>query len=387
MSSSSKQSAAKAKKTGKGVLAAALKKKTRTKVIEVSLSTKKTPAKAGGQPAPKTRAKTAQSPARAKGFSKTASRPARSQNKAQKNTRAEQTKPQPPKAAAQPLQAAAAVSETANEMFVQPNLNVLKHFRRAAKETRKQLREKARELSKRSGFLAKAPKKGKRYAIDLRVHSPGTEGYLAPSGVDAAIAIVRLARVKGLTLLGLTDQYNASHVDQVKALAQNTSLTVLPGLDLCCRIGHCEEAQITALFPETHTSADLFQVLELLRVPPSAYGKTGYCIRLPFADVVDIVEQNGGVIIPSRVDRTPYSQLAIPTLVNEFGFHVFDLAYPDNPEYFRERWPQGGFSFFSFSGANSLGQIGNRASKLRLENPGFAAIRELVKRRAGSSAQ
>jgi hypothetical protein len=74
-------------------------------------------------------------------------------------------------------------------------------------------------------------------------------------------------------------------------------------------------------------------------------------------------------------------------LVDDFGFHVFDLVYPDSPECFREKWPDGGFSFFSFSGANSLGQIGNRASKLRLLTPGFAGIKELVQRRTAAINQ
>lgn len=246
--------------------------------------------------------------------------------------------------------------------------------------SRQRARQGKRKIEEK-GFLAKPPKEGKRYTFDLRIHSPGTMGYFSTGGVEAGSAIIRLARVKGIHIIGLTDYYNASYVDEVQNVAAQSRVILIPGLDFKCVIGSCRQAYTTALFPERIQAKDLFQVLNELKVPESAYGRRDYCIEVSFSQVVEIVEAHGGVIIPSRLDKTPYRQLAIPTLVEEFGFHAFDLVHPDHLEFFRERWPNGEFTFLSFSNANALAQIGSRIVKAKLVSPGFAGIKKLVERR------
>src|SRR5262249_17492909 len=147
-------------------------------------------------------------------------------------------------------------------------------------------------------------------------------------------------------------------------IATKTNLTILPGVDLCCQIGSCREGYVIALFPEMTTSADIFAMLDELKVPQTAYGHKDYCVELPFGEVIRIVESRGGAVIPSRIDKTPYRQLAIPVLVEEFGIHTFDLVHPENTEFFSDRWPGGRFTFFSFSNANALAQIGSRMAKV-----------------------
>ena len=94
-----------------------------------------------------------------------------------------------------------------------------------------------------------------------------------------------------------------------------------------------------------------------------------------------IIESKGGVVIPSHVDKTPNRQSAIAELIERYGFHCFDLVHPENTEYFKDFWPDGGFTFFSFSNANSLAQVGTRVTKARLLNPTFDGIKQLVARR------
>ena len=267
------------------------------------------------------------------------------------------------------------------QMPVSPSMALLKPFREAATKNKKLREEKERKRNNAKSFLAKPQRKGRRYTVDLRIHTPGTLGFFSTGGVAAAPALVRLAKVKGLSIIGLTDWYNASYIDAVKETAEQSKITVIPGVDIKCKISECDEIAIIALFPETHSSAEVFRVLEELGVPSSAYGRPDYCIDLSFSEVIKIVEKNEGVIIPSRVDKTPYRHLAIPALVEEYGIHAFDLVHPDNPQFFKENWPSGGFTFFSFSNANALGQIGSRTSDLRLSNAGFQGIKELVQRR------
>ena len=233
-----------------------------------------------------------------------------------------------------------------------------------------------------ANFLFKYPAKGKRYKLDLRIHTPGTIGYFQSGGIEPGPALVRLAKVKGLNVIGLTDFCNASFLDSVQnAAASDPDLSIIPCLDLCCSVGPCKDLCVTALFPESYRSADLFRILDELGVPKEARGRADYCLPNNFGEIVNVVERNGGVLLPTRIDKTPYRQLAINTLVDEYKFHAFDLVHQDSLDFFKQRWPAGQFVFFTFSNASSLAQIGTRLSKVRMLQPGFAGIKELIQRR------
>ncbi|MCB0345811.1 MAG: hypothetical protein KDD66_11890, partial [Bdellovibrionales bacterium] len=167
-------------------------------------------------------------------------------------------------------------AEAQAEMQKTPDLAKLRAFQKAQKKS-KELADKTRKSGvKGKKFLAKTPRKGKTYTIDLRVHTPGTIGYFSTGGIDTGEALVRLAGVKKLDLIAITDYYNADYVDVVAKCAQKTKLTVVPGIDLCCQIGACREVYVTALFPETYTSEKLSVVLEELDVPEAARGREDY---------------------------------------------------------------------------------------------------------------
>lgn len=435
----------KTKKTDKAVVGRSLAKKRSVKVVDVKLasdkkkkrksasksSTKKTPVKKASTKKAANKKNSAKKNAASKRTSVskkkaiTKKKTASSTKKPVRNTKAKQAKPSketkskakkvetkkkstvskkvaatkskkakvPAKAkkteAAAPKKTVAVVEKAKEEKVVEginpdlrsPSMKLLRPFRTAAKENRKLLRARATSRRRSSSFIAKPPKKGKKYLLDLRVHSPGSQGYFSPGGVEPGPAIIRLARVKGLDAIGLTDYYNASFIDEVKETAWKAGVRVIPGVDLCCEVAGCCEIFVTVLFPEYATAAHIFHVLNELEVPESAYGRPDYLLRKPFADVVKIVETHGGVLIPSRVDKTPYRQLAIPTLVEEFGLHAFDLVHPENPEFFQKHWPDGEFTFFAFSNAHALGQIGNRGNKVKLAEPGFQGIKDRVQRR------
>jgi hypothetical protein len=263
-----------------------------------------------------------------------------------------------------------------------PTPEMLKNFRRACKASRVQAKQ-GKSVGKTSGsFMAKPIKTGKKYLVDLRVHSPGTEGYFSVGGVDPGPAVVSLAKVKGLDVIAVTDYFNASYIDIVRQSAERTKMNVIPGVTLRCAIGACREVYLIALFPETNTGADIFALLTELGVPKEMYGHGDYCLDLPFEEILKTIESRGGVAIPSRLDKTPYRLLSATSLIEDYGFHAFDLVYPDNTEYFKDRWPGGEFTFLTFSKANALGQIGSRVAKIRLVEPGFAGIKALVRRRA-----
>jgi len=98
------------------------------------------------------------------------------------------------------------------------------------------------------------------YVVDLRVHSPTALGWRKVEGIDSAPAMVRLAKVKGLDVLALTDFYSGAFIDKVREAADCQDLLVLSGFDLRCQLGICDDAEFTCLLPDDYNS-DLVQNL------------------------------------------------------------------------------------------------------------------------------
>jgi PHP family Zn ribbon phosphoesterase len=216
--------------------------------------------------------------------------------------------------------------------------------------------------------------------MDLRVHSPASLGYLGVEGLDSAPAIVRLAKVKGLDVIAITDFFSGDFVDRMVNAAKDSPLTVIPGVGVRCKVGPCDDVVLSCLFPEAVTTSDINAFLDTLQVPISMRGKPNYLVTLPLEKILAALESCNGVAIPSRLDKTPHRMAALPTLVEEYGFRAFDLAYADSAALFKKRWPKIKFHLFTFSDANALAQIGSRNARVKLTNPGFEGIKEMVAR-------
>lgn len=273
------------------------------------------------------------------------------------------------------------------EMPKNPTAQQLKTFQRLQKKSRELAKKRVTKGVSKAGFLAKPGRKGKKYNIDLRIHSPASEGYFSTGGVETSEALVRLAKVKGLHMISVTDFYDCTAIDSVRACAEKSGISVIPGLDLRCKIGACSEVFITALFPEECETKSLAQLLDALNVPVSAGGDQTYVVERDFSEVLELIESRGGIAIPTRMDKTPYRQLALPALINDYGFRAFDLVHPENTEYFQLNWPTGGFNFLTFSNANSLAQVGGRTSTVKLPEPGFAGLREVLGRNLSGDSE
>ena len=231
-----------------------------------------------------------------------------------------------------------------------------------------------------SSQIEKTKTRAKSYVLDLRVQSPASNTYLGVDGLDSAPAIVRLAKVKGLDVIAITDFYSAEFVDRMVEAAKTSPLTVIPGVSLRCKVRTCSEVILSCLFPETVTSADIESFLREIQVPSTARGDAEFVVPVSLDQVLHALSKFQGIAIPSRLDKTPHRSSVIPELVETYGFRAFDLAYADSASYFKKRWPKMKFQLFTFSDANALAQIGSRNVKVKLHNPGFAGIRELADR-------
>ncbi len=222
---------------------------------------------------------------------------------------------------------------------------------------------------------------GHSYLIDLRIHSPRSLGYMAIDGIDTAPAVVRLAKVKGLDYIAVTDYFSGSSIDSVRAASIGTPVTVIPGTVIHCTLPECRDVYLTCLFPESFGTKEVESFLRELGVPQEAAGDGDFVLELGFDTILQILEGHGGIAIPTTMDKTPYRKAAIPTLVEKYGFRVFDLSYyPDSVAFFEKNWPELKFNLLSFSSAQALAQIGNRNSRVTLEDSGFAGIHQMALR-------
>ncbi len=224
--------------------------------------------------------------------------------------------------------------------------------------------------------------RSKNYVMDLRIHSPASLGYMGIEGIDTAPALVRLAQVKGLDVIAITDYYSGAFIDRILEAARDTSLLVIPGVVIRCAIPSCDDVNLSCLFPQEYGTERLEQFLEQLGIPRAAFGDRNYVVRQELSTILKVLESSNGVALPSRMDKTPYRVSAIPSLVETYGFRAFDLAYADSVKLFKQRWPKIKFQLFSFSNANALAQVGNRIAKVKMPEATFAGVRDLIARQA-----
>jgi hypothetical protein len=228
--------------------------------------------------------------------------------------------------------------------------------------------------------VEKTKTRQKSYVMDLRVQSPASMGYFGVDGLDSAPAIVRLAKVKGLDLIAITDFYSGEFIDRMVIAAKSSPLTVISGVSVRCRIKTCSDVIISCLFPESITSAGIADFLRELNVPTEARGNPDYVMTATIDQLLHALSTRNGIAIPSRLDKTPHRMSIIPELVETYGFRAFDLAYMDSAAFFKKRWPKLKFHLFTFSDANALAQIGTRNAKVKMPTPGFEGLRGLIAR-------
>ncbi|NLF25759.1 MAG: hypothetical protein GX589_08925, partial [Deltaproteobacteria bacterium] len=133
-----------------------------------------------------------------------------------------------------------------------------------------------------SAKVEKTRGRNKSYLIDLRIHSPSSLGYLNLDGIDTAPALVRLAKVKGLDVIAVTDYYAVDYLERVLEAGQNSSVVILPGVVVRCQVEGCDDVVLSCLFPESAGSQSVRALLRALKVPAHARGRHDYIVDLAF---------------------------------------------------------------------------------------------------------
>ena len=228
--------------------------------------------------------------------------------------------------------------------------------------------------------VLKTNSKNKNYLLDLRIQSPESLGLMGLGGIDAAPALIRLSRAKGIDVIGLADYFSGAFIDRAVAASAGSGVTVIPGVVIRCKLPVCADISLLCLFEDNTTSAMIADFLRAIGVEDKNFGRKDLVLNLPFETIVAELDKRGALCIPTRMDKTPYRLLAIAELVEKYGFRAFDVCYPETTKLFKTRWPKTKFQFLSFSNASALAQVGSRVAKMKLSSPGFSSIKENILR-------
>ena len=230
--------------------------------------------------------------------------------------------------------------------------------------------------------ILKSTSRTKSYLLDLRIQSPESLGLMGLGGLDAAPALIRLSRAKGIDVIGVADYFTGAFIDRAVAASNGSGVTVIPGVVIRCTIASCNDVSLLCLFDESTTSALVTDFLKALGVSEKNFGNKDLVLNIPLQKILAELDSRGAFCIPTRMDKTPYRMLAIRELVEKFGFRAFDVCYPETTKIFKTQWPKTKFQFLSFSNASALAQVGSRVAKMKLSSPLFASIKDSILREA-----
>lgn len=168
---------------------------------------------------------------------------------------------------------------------------------------------------------------------DFHIHSalsPCADEDMTPNN------IVNMARLKGLSMIAVTDHNSCGNLRAVMQVAANDPL-VLPGIE----IETAEEVHILGYFPSLEQAEAMETVVKehLPFIPnrPEIFGRQLYmdaddtvtgeeegllvtATTLGVADVFSMVQNLGGVAVPAHIDRGSYS------ILSNLGFLPPELA-------------------------------------------------------------
>ncbi len=234
---------------------------------------------------------------------------------------------------------------------------------------------------------------------DLHIHSclsPCADLMMSPK------RIVEMAVKKGLDMIAICDHNSAENINAALKVAQNTALTVFPGMEITT----VEEVHVIGIFPSYdailsmqesvyarlapgENKADLFgeQIIanEIDEVEGYNHrlliGATNFSIE----EVVQEIHDLQGLAIASHVDREVYSIIGqlgfIPDGLDLDALEISSLVTYDEAA---RRIPQlTNYPVVECSDAHNLEDIGQRTTKFWIEKPTIDEIRNAFQKKEG----
>ena len=251
-----------------------------------------------------------------------------------------------------------------------------------------------------SGGTRPGEKAGSRgWWYDLHIHS-----CLSPCADDdmTPCDIVRMARLKGLDVIALTDHNSCANCAAAMAAGEREGVLVLPGMELCTR----EEIHVVCLFAELPGALGFAGQVEArlpdIRNRPEIFGRQlrmdewdGLAGEEPrllltaadigFGEAAAKAAARGGAAFPAPIDRPALGAIGVqgwqppgnPYAAAELS------AGCDREVFLRARKDTAGLRILVDSDAHSLGRISERSHCLALPELSRRAVVEAVRNPPG----
>jgi PHP family Zn ribbon phosphoesterase len=166
--------------------------------------------------------------------------------------------------------------------------------------------------------------------VDLHCHTPASKCFLDKNA--SAADIVQAALDAGLDAIAITDHNTGDWIDRVKQAAQDTGLTVFPGVEITAS----EAFHIVALFDTEQGTADVASLLGALDITPQEQGRTDALCTHGAHKIIEKIVDRGGLAILAHIDEprgafTTLSGNPLIRLFNEAAYTAVETATGELP--------------------------------------------------------
>lgn len=226
-----------------------------------------------------------------------------------------------------------------------------------------------------------------RLYYDLHMHSclsPCGDNDMTPNN------IVNMALIKDLDVIALSDHNTAKNIMAVKAVASETPLLVLPGIE----VNTSEEVHMLCLFEEFSACLSfgdyLYDLLPPISNKPQIFGEQLImnqedqvteqldkllinAANLSIDQLLKVMPEYGGLAIPAHVDRSSYSIISnLGYIPEEYHFPCIEVKQPPFQGYFPG-------NILTNSDAHYLEDIAEREHFLEVEEKSVKAVLDAVR--------
>ncbi|MEA3310272.1 MAG: PHP domain-containing protein [Chloroflexota bacterium] len=132
--------------------------------------------------------------------------------------------------------------------------------------------------------------------VDLHVHTPASRCFIEPDVSPQDIVTQALA--VGMDAIAITDHNSAEWVDRVKEAAQDTDLTVFPGVEITVQPG----VHVIALFPTERTGAHIIDLLAKLGIGVDDRGSPEAMVTHGIQEVIAIIRNCDALPVLAHID-------------------------------------------------------------------------------------
>jgi len=228
---------------------------------------------------------------------------------------------------------------------------------------------------------------------DLHIHS-----CLSPCGSleMSPSVIVEKAENAGLNVIALTDHNNTENLPAFGKICNRKNITPLFGLE----VNTAEEIHVLCLFGNLDTAMDfgrfIYNSLPDIANNPDIMGDqpvvdengyiTGYIRKTLFGassygiiELLNMTHENGGLFVPSHIDRPSNSLLASLGYLPDYNFDAVEISAFSGIS--AVPFPAGKFFTVENSDAHYPEDIGKRFNKWDLQKPDFENIEKLFNSR------